>query len=84
MSQESCKKILQDNFLATFDQILQENNLTIFSCKNFVSCKKRFIFSAKLARFVQDFVQDLVSLARKILARFAYFLQDGFYLVASN
>ena len=28
---------------------------------------------------MQDLVQDLASLARKILARFAYFLQDGFY-----
>ena len=41
-----------------------------------------------LARFLQDFlylarkasilVRDLASLARKILARFGYFLQDGF------
>ena len=30
---------------------------------------------------LQDLVQDLASLARKILARFAYFLQDGFYWV---
>ena len=28
---------------------------------------------------LQDLVQDLASLARKILARFGYFLQDGFY-----
>ena len=32
-----------------------------------------------LAKYVQDSVQDLASLARKILARFVYFLQDGFY-----
>ena len=30
---------------------------------------------------MQDFLQDLASLARKILARFGYFLQDGFYWV---
>ena len=70
-------------FLQDFDQILQENYLTIFSCKIlarfFVSCKKSFIFSARLARYLQDLVQDLASLARIILARFAYFLQDGFY-----
>ena len=57
-------RILQD-----FDQILQENYLTIFSCKIlarfFVSCKKSFIFSARFARFVQDVAS---------LARFAYFL----------
>ena len=29
---------------------------------------------------MQDLVQDLASLARKILARFAYFLQGGFLL----
>ena len=28
---------------------------------------------------LQDLVQDLASLARKILARFGYFLQDRFY-----
>ena len=42
----------------------------------FVSCKKSFVFSAILAKFVQDLMQDL---ARKILARLEYFLQDGFY-----
>ena len=30
---------------------------------------------------LQDFVQDLASLARKKLARYEYFLQDGFYWV---
>ena len=37
------------------------------------------MFSARLARYVQNLVQDLASRARKILARFTYFLQDGFY-----
>ena len=30
---------------------------------------------------MQDLVQDLASLARKILARFAYLLQDRFYWI---
>ena len=44
------------------------------SCKVFISYKKSFS-----ARHVQDLVQDLASLVRKILARLEYFLQDGFY-----
>ena len=71
--EKSCKnlarKFCKIIFLQDFDHTLQENYLTILSCKIlariFVSCKKSFIFSARLAR--------------KILARFAYFLQDGFY-----
>ena len=89
--EKSCKnlarKICKIIFLQDFDQILQENYLTIFSYKIlarfFVSCKKSFIFSARLARYVQDLVQDLASLARKLLARFACFLQDRFYWVVS-
>ena len=54
-----------------------------FSCKFFtrffVSCKKSFIFSARLARYVQVLMQKIASLARKILARPEYFLQEGFY-----
>ena len=42
-----------------------------------------FSYLARKASFLvqdlQDFVQDLASLARKILARSEYFLQDGFY-----
>ena len=79
--QESCKKNLQDNFLARFDRNLAKNYLANFTCKilarNFISCKKSFIFSVRLARHVQDLVQDLAGLARKMLARFTYFLQDG-------
>ena len=63
LARKFCKII----FLQDFDQILQEDYLTIFSCKIlariFVSCKKSFIFSARLARYVQDLVQDLASLA---------------------
>ena len=33
---------------------------------------------------LQDLVQDLVSLARKILARLAVFLQDDFYWVLTS
>ena len=69
-------------FLQDFDQILRENYFTFFlqkSCKIFISCIKTFIFSARLARYVQDLMQDLASFARKILARLTYFLQEGFY-----
>ena len=42
-----------------------------------------FLYLARKSSFLvqdlQDFLQDLASLARKILARFGYFLQDGFY-----
>ena len=33
---------------------------------------------------MQDFMQDLASLARKLLARFACFLQDRFYWVVTD
>ena len=46
-----------------------------------MSCKKSFIFSARLARYMQGLVQDLASLVRKILARIVHFLQDSFYWV---
>ena len=69
---KSFQKIILQFFLARFMQDL---------CKIFISCKKRFIFSARLARYVQDLVQDLASLARKVLSKFAHFLQDGFYWV---
>ena len=45
-----------------------------------------FLFLARKASFfsatvqvLQDLVQDFASLARKLLAKLAYFLQDGFY-----
>ena len=44
----------------------------------FSSCKK----TSFLAQVSQDLMQDLASVARKILARLAYFLQDSFYWVA--
>ena len=33
---------------------------------------------------LQDLVQDLASLARKILAKFGYFLQDSFYWIVQT
>ena len=59
-----------------FDQNLARNYLVIFSCKIlakfFTSCKKSFIFSARLAKYVQDIMQDIASLARKILVRLVF------------
>ena len=75
--QEKCKVI----FLQDLIKLLQENYLANFSFKTlarfFISCKKSFIFSARLARFSAR----SCSLARRILARFGYLLQDGFYSV---
>ena len=60
-------------------KILQENYLENFSCLILA----RFLYFATKALFLvqdlQDLIQDLASLARKLLARFRYFLQDGFY-----
>ena len=71
------KLFLQD--MKNLARILQEKYLTIVSCKILARFFLSYIFSARLARYVQDLVQNLASLARKILSRFAYFLQDGFY-----
>ena len=66
------------------DPPLKINYPTIFSCKILAN----FLYLARKASFlvqdlqdmcVQDLVQNLASLTRKILARFAYFLQDSFY-----
>ena len=75
---------LKDNFLARSDQSLIAKLSYNFSCKIlarffYVYCKKSFIFSARLPRYVKDILQDLASLARKTLARLEYFLQDCFY-----
>ena len=49
-----------------------------------MSCKKSFIFSARLARYVQEIIlQDLTILAIKMLVKFDYFLQGSFYWVAT-
>ena len=69
-----------------FDQILQENDLTIISYKIlarfFISCKKSFINF--LVQDLQDLAQDFASLTRKILERFRYSLQDSFYWERSS
>ena len=60
-------------FLQDFDQILQGNNLTILSLYIFA----RYLYLARKVSFLVQDLQDLV----QDLARFPYFLQDGFYLV---
>ena len=78
--QESCEKNCKIIFLRDLINILQENYLKFLSCKIlarfFVSCKKSYTF---LVQDLQDLVQDLASLVRKIFAKLAYFLQDFFY-----
>ena len=83
----TCKKKLQDNFLARYDLNLARK----LSCNFFLQVLARsvqdFSILAKRASFLvqdfQDLMQDLASLARKILATLAYFLQDDFYWEAS-
>ena len=67
LARKDCKILsLQDS-----NKILQENCLATFlQASSYLA--KNFIFSARLARLS-------ASLARKILARIGYFLQDGFY-----
>ena len=77
-NKKSCKKKCKTIFLQECDQILQENYLKFFSFKTFYILQENLQFSAKLVRYVQDLVQDLASVARKILIRLAYFLQDSF------
>ena len=64
---------LLDSFLARFETCkkLSCNFSRKILAKFFISCNKIFIFSARLAEYVQDLAQDLASLARKIVARFA-------------
>ena len=74
---------MQDNFLGRFWSNLARKVSCSFSYKIvariLATCwKKSFIFSARLARYVQNITWELASLARKILARLGYFLQDGF------
>ena len=60
---KSCKKSILQFFLARF-------------LHNFLYLARKASF---LVQDLQDLVQDLASLARKTLARFAHFLQDGLY-----
>ena len=58
-------------------RILQENYLAFFlQDSSYLARKASFS-----VQDLQDLVQDLASIARKILARFGYFLQDSFYWV---
>ena len=67
---KNCKK-LQESYLVTFIAMFFQYFL----------CLTRKHFSARLEGYMQDLIQDRASLARKILASLAYFLQDGFYWV---
>ena len=75
LARKNCKII----FLQDLIKILQEYYLTNFSYKILA----RFLYPARKASFLvqdlQDLVQNLANLARIILARFGYFLQDSFY-----
>ena len=64
-----CKKIILQFFLQVLARSVQ--NVSILARK-----------ASFLMQILQDLMQDLASLARKILARLAYFLQDGFYWVS--
>ena len=81
LARKNCKII----FLQDMIKILQENYLAIFSCKVlqdqckiFQFLQEKLHFSASLARFNARSCKS----ARKILARLAHFLQDGFYWVS--
>ena len=70
--QFSCKTLIKSYKKVILHFFLQD------SCKIVYILQEKLHFSARIARYVQDSVQDLASIARKILVRFAYFLQDGF------
>ena len=67
------------NFLQDLIKVLQENYLKIFLAR-FLQDP---LYLARKATFLvqdlQDLMKDFASLARKLLARLEYFLQDGFY-----
>ena len=84
--------VLQWSFSCKICKILQESCKIIFLQDLTKYCKKiilQFFLARKasllvqdlqvLVQDLQDLVQELASHARKILARFGYFLQDGFY-----
>ena len=61
---KTCKNLIRKNFkiifLQDFDHILQRNY--VFPQDSCKLCKNSFIFSARLARYVQELVQDLANL----------------------
>ena len=74
-------QILQAFFLQDFQDLalnIARKHSKIIFLQDLI-LQEKFHYSARLARYVQDFMHDLASLARKILARFANFLQDNFY-----
>ena len=61
--QELARKNCKISFLPDFNHILQFflASTCKISARFFNSCKKSFIFSARLARFLQDLAQDLAT-----------------------
>ena len=75
-----CKKNYKIIFLQDFDKTLQEIISATFFFKkllqDFCILQEKFHHSARLTRYVKDLSW---SLARKILARLAYFLKDAWF-----
>ena len=74
-TRKNCKII----FLQDLIKFLQESILQFF-LQDFLYLARKAI----LVQEMQDLVQDFSSLARKILIRFAYFLQGHFYWVGAG
>ena len=72
-------KIVRYNFLARFDQNIAKKYLTILSYKRLARIFISLQESARLTKYEQHLILNFVSLARKILARLSYFLQNSFY-----
>ena len=79
----SCKKITARYTSCKIWLNLAKNYLAVFLARSV----QDFLLLTRIASFLvqdlQDLMHDLVSLAREIIARLVYFLQDGFYWVAT-
>ena len=75
---------MQDIFLLTNLAIKLSYNVPSNILHDFYILQEKLHFSTRLARYVQDLMKDFASLVRRILARLAYFLQEGFYSVYSQ
>ena len=76
---KSCKKNLSDHILAGVWSNV--NDLALFSCKIFISCKKSYV----LVQDFQDMCKILHFLQEKYLQNLhSYFLQDYFYWVSKS
>ena len=75
---------MQDIFLLTNLAIKLSYNFPSNILHDFYILQEKLHFSTRLARYVLDLMKDLASLVRRILARLAYFLQEGFYWVYSQ